>query len=191
MHGIGCDFRILRRGRPPGVPPKRCGVSFVVRTRMQFNATSVGRGLVSRRRNGAAYYSVNGGSLQPPSGREGDREAVEGACVTKNLRHSRRNAFSPTRLRREPPPGGGLTRPPNRCGISFVARILIKFDTAVRRAGPCVPPPNCRGISLGAYRPRHPERSPARDSTFASLGAALRFDLPRAELRLGTRRRSE
>ena len=50
----------------------------------------------------------------PPSGREGDREAVEGARATKNLRLPHRNAFSPTRLRREPPPGGGLTEGASR-----------------------------------------------------------------------------
>ena len=36
-----------------------------------------------------------------------------------------------------------------RHGISFVARILIKFDITVRRAGPCVPPPKQCGVSFG------------------------------------------
>ena len=46
---------------------------------------------------------------KPPSGREGDREAVEGERVTilRNLFHC--NAFSLTRLRRELPLGGSLT----------------------------------------------------------------------------------
>ena len=74
---------------------------------MQFDATAVGaihespvETMPNFVRGTTVLYSL------PPRGNPqadaGDREAVEGACVTKGLRHSHRNAFSPTRLRREP-----------------------------------------------------------------------------------------
>ena len=93
----------------------------------------VGRGFISRRRNNAAFRSGNDGSLQPPSGREGDREAVEGACVTKGSRYFHCNAFSPTRLRREPPPGGGLAH--HRNGAAFCSLCGYGCDFMFPRRG--------------------------------------------------------
>ena len=89
---------------------------------MQFDATAVGaihespvETMPNFVRGTTVLYSL------PPRGNPqadaGDREAVEGACVTKGLRHSHRNAFSPTRLRREPPPGGGLAQRRNGVAV--------------------------------------------------------------------------
>ena len=102
-----------RRIKPP--PQARTGS-------VRFDLTSVGEGLgppVETMphfvRGTTVLYSL------PPRGNPQadawDREAVEGARVTKGLRHSHRNAFSPTRLRREPPPGGGLTQRRNGVAV--------------------------------------------------------------------------
>ena len=47
---------------------------------------------------------------KPPSAREGDHEVVEGACVTKCLYLLHCDAFSLSRLRRQLPPRGSLSR---------------------------------------------------------------------------------
>ena len=103
-----------RRIKPP--PQARTG------RWVQLNVTSVGRGLAPAVET--ARHFVRGTTVLyslPPRGNPqadaGDREAVEGACVTKGSRYFHCNAFSPTRLRREPPPGGGLAQRRNKAAF--------------------------------------------------------------------------
>ena len=62
---------------------------------------------------------------KPPSGREGDREAVEGERVAMEQDPFHRNAFSLSRLRRQLPPGGSLTA--QICTIKHTNK--SKFET--------------------------------------------------------------
>ena len=54
--------------------------------------------------------ALAGGVFKPPSGREGDHEVVEGACVTLGLYQLSCYALSLSRLRRQLPPGGSLLK---------------------------------------------------------------------------------
>ena len=95
-------------------------------------------------------------SLPPrgnPQADAGDREAVEGACVTKWSRHSHCNAFSPTRLRREPPPGGGLAQRRNNAANCSLAGDSCRACSEIAPTGIVHNAVGRGRICLGKYAP--------------------------------------